>query len=268
VVELRARLSAAVGDRTAKALAEHLDLHTVGDLLRHYPRRYVERGALTPFGELVVGEHATVFAEVVSSKAVTLPRRGAGKPLLKTDVTISDGSGGRLQLVIFNRRWAAKELRAGRRAYFSGKVDTFRGQKQLANPAYQLVDDDEGVVQEEFAGTLVPIYPAAAKVASAVVARAVAHTLTMVDLGPDPLPADVRARHGLLAMSDALRSVHRPTSREELAPARHRLTWDEAFVLQVVLAQRRAATRDLAGTPRPGRAGGLLEHFDAACRSR
>ena len=265
MVALGARLSAAVGAPTAKALAEHLGLHTVGDLLRHYPRRYVERGALTPFRELVLGEHATVFAEVMTTKAVTLKPRGAGtKPLLKTDVTISDGSGGRLALVIFNRRWAAKELRPGRRAYFSGKVDQFRGTTQLANPQYQLVDDDEGVLQEEFAGTLVPIYPAAAKVPSAAVARAVAHALTMVDLGPDPLPEDVRVRHGLVPLAEALRCVHRPTSREELAPARHRLTWDEAFVLQVVLAQRRAATRALAGTPRAGRAGGLLEAFDAA----
>ncbi len=62
MVALSARLSAAVGDRTAKALATHLGLHTVGDLLRHYPRRYVERGALTPFDELVLDEFATVFA--------------------------------------------------------------------------------------------------------------------------------------------------------------------------------------------------------------
>ena len=67
MVALSARLSAAVGDRTATALATHLSLHTVGDLLRHYPRRYTERGALTPFRELVVGEHATVFAEVQAS---------------------------------------------------------------------------------------------------------------------------------------------------------------------------------------------------------
>jgi len=257
-------LSAAVGDKTAKALGEHLGLHTVGDLLRHYPRRYVERGALTPFRELVLGEHATVFAEVVSTRTQTLQSRGASrKPLQKTDITISDGHG-QLTLAIFNRPWAARELRPGRRAYFAGKVDQFRGRIQLANPEYQLVDDDEGVVQPEFAGTLVPLYPAAAKVPSSAVARAVSHALSMVDLGPDPLPGDVRARHSLLPLAEALLSIHHPVSREDVELARHRLTWDEALVLQVVLAQRRAATRDLAGTPRPGRSGGLLAAFDAA----
>ncbi|MCW2716036.1 MAG: ATP-dependent helicase RecG, partial [Frankiales bacterium] len=68
MVALGARLSSVVGGATAKVLAEGLGLQTVGDLLRHYPRRYAERGALTPFSELVVGEHATVFAEVVETR--------------------------------------------------------------------------------------------------------------------------------------------------------------------------------------------------------
>ena len=76
MVALSARLSAAVGDRTAKPLATHLGLHTVGDLLRHYPRRYVERGALTPFDELVVDEFATVFAEVDACSGRTLSASG------------------------------------------------------------------------------------------------------------------------------------------------------------------------------------------------
>ena len=85
MVSLDAKLSAAVGGPTAKALATHLGLHTVGDLLRHYPRRYVERGALTPFLDLVEGEHATVVAEVVSTS-----KRLVRTNLWKTDVVIRD----------------------------------------------------------------------------------------------------------------------------------------------------------------------------------
>jgi ATP-dependent DNA helicase RecG len=264
VVAFSARLSAVVGDRTAKPLAEHLGLHTVGDLLRHYPRRYVERGALTPFLELVIGEHATVFAEVESTSGRTIPRRGDKRALYKTDVTIRDDRGKTMKLALFNRRWAERELRPGRRAYFSGKVEVFNGRVQLANPEYLLVDDDSGVLQEEFAGTLVPLYPAAAKVPSHTVARSVKLALDVADLTPDPLPDEMRARRRLVSLEQAMRDVHRPISRTDVERARARLTWDEAFVLQVVLAQRRAMTRALPGTPRPGRPGGLLEAFDAS----
>ena len=256
---LSARLSAAVGDKTAKPMAEHLGLHTVGDLLRHYPRRYTERGALTPFGELVVGEHATVFAEVVTCGGKQIRPK-----LHKTDVVIKDDSGGRMKLAIFNRRWAADQLKPGRTAFFSGKVEVFNRQTQLANPEYQLVDDDEGVVQDDFAGALVPIYPAAAKVTSMTIARSVTLALEMVDLGAEPLPPEVRERHGLVGLERALRGIHTPSGWPDVGAARKRLTWDEAFVLQVVLAQRRAQTAQLAGTPRSGRPGGLLEAFDAA----
>ena len=79
-------------------------------------------------------------------------------------MVLRDDRGQTMTIALFNRPWAGKDLRVGRRAYFSGKVERFNGRTQLANPEYQLVDDDEGVVAEEFAGTLVPIYPAAAKV--------------------------------------------------------------------------------------------------------
>ena len=264
MVAMGARLSAVVGDRSAKPLSAHLGLHTVGDLLRHYPRRYVERGALTPFDELVLDEFATVFAEVDACTGRSLPARGSRKALYKTDVTLKDAGGNRMKIALFNRRWAERELRPGRKAFFSGKVERFGGRIQLANPEYQLVDDEQGVVTEEFAGTMVPIYPAAAKASSLLVARAVRVALDVVDLGADPLPEDLRRRHGLVALEQALRDVHTPFRREDVARAKQRLTFEEAYVLQVVLAQRRAATRALPGVPRAGRDGGLLAAFDAS----
>ena len=258
MVALGARLSTAVGG-TAKVLEEALGLRTVGDLLRHYPRRYVERGALTPFSELVVGEHATVFAEIDK-----VAGRQIRPKLHKSDVSIVDGEGGRMTMAIFNRRWAVeKDLKPGRKAYFSGKVERFNNRIQLANPEYQLVDDDAGNVAEEFAGGLVPIYPAAAKAGSPMIARSVRMALDMADLAADPLPDELRARHGLVGMDHALRGIHAPGGWPDVGAARKRLTWDEAFVLQVVLAQRRAAAQALAGTPRAGRADGLLAAFDA-----
>jgi ATP-dependent DNA helicase RecG len=259
VVALAARLSAAVGGQAASLLAEGLDLHTVGDLLRHYPRRYQERGELTPFSELVVGEHATVFAEVDKVEG-----RQIRAKLHKTDIRIRDRDGATLSLVVFNRKWVAKDLKVGRRAFFSGKVETFRNRLQLSNPEYQLVENDAGEVAEEFAGTLVPIYPASAKVNSVRVQRSVRMALEMADLGADPLPPELRLAHSLDGLADALRRIHQPNGWDDVARARKRLKWDEAFVLQVTLAQRRHASRQVPATPRAPRPGGLLDAFDAA----
>jgi ATP-dependent DNA helicase RecG len=259
VARLDTRLVALLGDKTAKPLATALELHTVGDLLRHYPRRYQERGQLTGFAELQVGEHATVFAEVTKVVARQLRPK-----LHKTDVTVRDDDGRMMTMAIFNRQWAQKDLRAGRRAFFAGKVELFNKKVQLANPEYQLVDDEEGVVDADFAGQLVPIYPASAKVSTFVIAKCVRLALDAVELGEEPLPTPLRERLGLIGLRDALEGVHRPPDRAVLGAALKRLTWDEAFTLQVTLAQRRAAARLTPGVPRVPRPDGLLAAFDAA----
>jgi ATP-dependent DNA helicase RecG len=242
----------AVGGKSAKAVEEHLGLRTVGELLRHYPRRYAERGSLMPFGELVVGEHATVLAEVTGVSGRQLRPK-----LHKTDIIIRDDSGATMKLAVFNRPWIAKTLAPGRRALFSGKVEVFNRSVQLANPEFVVVDDDEGEAVAEFAGALIPIYPATAKLDSVAIARIVRHALDVVDLDQDPLPAALRLRRALPSLEEALRLVHRPESRADVARATARLKWDEAFVLQVVLAMRRAALVALPGVPRAGRSGGL-----------
>ncbi|GAC1442703.1 MAG: ATP-dependent DNA helicase RecG [Mycobacteriales bacterium] len=259
MVGLDARLVSLIGDKTAKPLEATLELRTAGDLLRHYPRRYAERGRLTGFGELAVGEYATVFAEVTKCTGRKLRPK-----LFKTDVTVKDDDGRTMTMAIFNRPWVEDHLRAGRRAFFAGKVEMFNRRVQLANPEYQLVDDDQGVIGADFAGALIPIYPATAKASSLTIARSVRHVLEMVDVGQDPLPAQVRVSRGLLGLEEALRKVHSPEGWPDVTRARDRLTWDEAFVLQVTLAQRRLAARAEPGVPRVASEAGLLAAFDAS----
>ncbi len=258
-MDLSTPLKRVLGAPKAAPLAATLDLHTVGDLLRHYPRRYAERGRLTGFDELVIGEHATVFAEV---QVVNF--RQIREKLNKTDVTVTDGAGRRMTMAIFNRHQARRELRSGRRAFFAGKVELFNQTVQLANPQYQLVDDDDGKVAAEFAGGLVPIYPASAKISTLQISRCVGVALDGVDVGADPLPPELLEAHGLVGLMSALRGIHAPDGWAEVARAKKRLTWDEAFVLQVTLAQRRALLRATPGTARRPRPGGLLTRFDAS----
>lgn len=156
-----------VGDKTAKALATHLDLHTAGDLVYHFPRRYDERGEHTDIRSLDVGEQVTVLAQV--QRTAVRPMRQRRGNLL--EVTVGDGSGGVLTLTFFgNQAWRERELRPGRWGLFAGKVTEFRGKRQLNGPEYVLLGeggDGEAAVSdeiEEFAGALIPVYPAAAAV--------------------------------------------------------------------------------------------------------
>ncbi|GAB3848196.1 ATP-dependent DNA helicase RecG [Micromonospora andamanensis] len=186
------------------------------------------------------------------------------------EVTVGDGSGGSLTLTFFgNQAWRERELRPGRWGLFAGKVTEFRGRRQLNGPEYVLLGeqtDTEAAASEqieEFAGALIPVYPAAAAVPTWVIARCVRVVLDTVAPPEDPLPATVRASRNLVGLGTALREIHRPSSREELYRARRRLKWDEAFAVQVTLVRRKRDAAASPARPRPGRAGGLLDAFDA-----
>ncbi|WP_434743191.1 ATP-dependent DNA helicase RecG [Micromonospora sp. SH-82] len=259
-------LSKLVGAKTAKALAGHLDLHTAGDLIYHFPRRYDERGEHTDIRSLDVGEQVTVLAQV--HRTAVRPMRQRRGNLL--EVTVGDDSGGTLTLTFFgNQAWRERELRPGRWGMFAGKVTEFRGRRQLNGPEYVLLGDstdgeaaaDEEV--EEFAGALIPVYPAAAAVPTWVIARCVRVVLDTFTPPDDPLPTAVRVGRNLVGIGAALREIHRPSSKEELYRARRRLKWDEAFAVQVTLVQRKRRAADRPAQARPRRTGGLLDAFDA-----
>lgn len=254
-------LSRVVGAKTATALERGLGLTTVGDLLRHYPRRYTERGELTNLGELVEGEQVTVMAEVIS--VTVRPMRQRRGSIL--EAVISDGQAS-MTLTFFNQKWRERELRPGRRGLFAGQVSRHRGSLQLAHPDFRLLPDgmtdDESTVLD-FAGALLPIYPASKGITSWQVAAAIDVVLPFAADVPDPLPAGVRKEHGFLDLGSALTAIHRPTTRADIDAAVHRLRFEEAFVLQVVLAQRRAATRALSATRRIPDTSPLVEAFDA-----
>ncbi|PWS45654.1 ATP-dependent DNA helicase RecG [Streptomyces sp. FT05W] len=255
-----------LGGATAKVMAEHLDLHTVGDLLHHYPRRYEERGRLTALTELPLDEHVTVVAQVADAR-IMMFNNGRGKRL---EVTLTDGSG-RLQLVFFGHgvHKPHKELLPGRRAMFAGKVSVFNRKMQLAHPTYQLLDardDDAGDVTEAvdaFAGQLLPIYPACKQLDSWRIAKAVDTVLPSAQEAVDPLPPALREGRGFVPLPEALLRIHRPQTKADIAAARDRLRWDEAFVLQVALARRRYADTQLPAKARRSVTGGLLDAFDA-----
>ncbi|MFE0249930.1 ATP-dependent DNA helicase RecG [Streptomyces sp. NPDC059010] len=267
VPALEEPLKKVLGPPTAKVMAEHLGLHTVGDLLHHYPRRYEERGQLTHLADLPMDEHVTVVAMVADARLHTFASakapRGKGQRL---EVTITDGSG-RVQLVFFGNgvHKPHKELLPGTRAMFAGKVSVFNRRLQLAHPAYELLrgaDDEAAESVESWAGALIPIYPATAKLESWKIGKAIQTVLPSAQEAVDPLPDSLREGRGLVPLPEALLKIHRPHTKADIEDARSRLKWDEAFVLQVALARRRFADAQLPAVARRPAPDGLLSAFD------
>jgi ATP-dependent DNA helicase RecG len=276
VTTLRDPLAPVLGKKASDTFEKVFGLRTVGDLLRHYPRRYYTRGELTPLDSLSEGDHVTVLARVAMASVIggnapgqrpnAPPGRGHFKQRL--EVIVTDGTG-KLQLTFFaGVGFHAKQLKQGTLALFAGTVSSFRGRRQLVHPEYELLPvsaNDERVtaeLAEEFATELIPVYPASAKLTSWAISRHIDTVLETLDAGEDPLPELVRAKHDLWPRELAIRAIHRPTDREDLRHARKRLKWDEAFTMQAALAQRRHAAAAMPAVPRPPVEDGIAAAFD------
>ena len=236
----------------AKKFADARGIHTVGDLLAFWPRRYRTResdlGSVTP-GELLVG-----VAEVKS--ASTRPMRQRKGTML--NVVITDGRHD-IDITFFKAWGHERALVPGARGIFAGTVGTYNGRLQLTHPGYTMLDDFDAGERK----ALIPIYRSVGSLHTWTVTESVRRVLDVLDEVPDALPADVRAARRLVSRTEALRGIHTPDSMAEVEEARRRLRYEEAFVLQVTLAQRRRTASGQVTTPRPARAGGILEAFDA-----
>ncbi|WP_377641496.1 ATP-dependent DNA helicase RecG [Oryzobacter terrae] len=236
----------------AKKFATARDIHTVGDLLAFWPRRYRTResdlGSVTP-GEFLVGVAEVKAASTRSMKA----RKGT-----MLNVVITDGTHD-LDITFFKAWGHEKALVPGARGIFAGTVGTYNGRLQLTHPGYTMLDDFDAGERK----ALIPIYRSVGSLHTWTVTESVRRVLDVLDDVPDALPAPVRERRRLVSRTEALRGIHTPDSFAEVEEARRRLRYEEAFVLQVTLAQRRRVAEGQVTTPRPGRPGGVLEAFDA-----
>ncbi len=260
--ELELGLDRRIGKRSAAVIEKHLGITSVGGLLNYFPRRYLNRGELTPISEVPLDEEVTLIARVVSSSTRSMRAR---KGTL-TDVVITDDAG-TLKVSFFNAYRAKAELLPGRRALFSGKVTRYGGSLGLTNPQYQLLDEDPdipGMDPEKLAAMPIPVYPATAKLTSWSIQKVVDTLLGTAELDglDDPLPADIAAREKFLPVADAYRLIHAPETPADWQRARDRFRYQEALVLQSALARRRAQWAAEEATARRPVPGGLLAAFD------
>jgi ATP-dependent DNA helicase RecG len=267
------RLAAVAGNKAAK-IEKAFGFRTVGDLLRHYPRRYVDKGQLSDPEGFALDEHVTLIARVLSSKQIPYQDRRRGGMAYRLEV-ILETTADELTLTFFDKKkhladWRAKTITAGTTGLFSGKLGRFRNRWQLTNPQTKIFSnekmesgDDQAHAAWDSLPSLLTIYPATATVQTWQIEDAVNFALDLLDEVPDPIPPAIRLQHGLVSARQALEWIHHPDSWQEKGAAEKRLRFEEAFVTQTVLARRRAALAALDAQPRTGTTGGLLDRFDA-----
>ena len=206
-----------------------LGLETIRDLLYHFPRRYDDFTSMHPIHELMYGSTETIVATVERVKS----RRSArGMSIVTARVRDDTGT---IEAVWFNQPYLAKSLRVGRRVVLSGQVGQYRGRLTMESPEWEPYDDE--LIHT---GRLVPVYPLSGKLRARGMRRLIKYTVDMwTGRIPDPVPSEVRQRADLWDLGRALRQIHFPEDQESLALARRRLAFDEFFLIQLGVLQRK-----------------------------
>ncbi len=249
-----------IGDKTAKALAKNLGIKTAADLLQHYPRRYSSRGELTPISEIPVGETVTLVADVVE----VYERRMKGKSGVILEVKLTDGHGF-VTATFFNQAWRAQKLRPGVRGLWAGKIGSYQNKLQLAHPDYELFGDEiEDEVAKAWAELPIPIYPASSTCSTWMIQRAMRVVLDVIPTIEDEVPEELRKKHDLLELHNAIVKIHQPTNMGDWMAARDTLRYHEAFILQSTLVKRRIENKHQTSTSRVSVEKGYLSQFDEA----
>ena len=248
-----------IGDKTAKALAKNLGIKTAADLLQHYPRRYSSRGELTPISEIPVGETVTLVADVVE----VYERRMKGKSGVILEVKLTDGHGF-VTATFFNQAWRAQKLRPGVRGLWAGKIGSYQNKLQLSHPDYELFGDEiEDEVAKAWAELPIPIYPASSTCSTWMIQRAMRVVLDVIPIIEDEVPENLRKKHDLLELHDAIVKIHQPANMGDWMAARDTLRYHEAFILQSTLVKRRIENKHQKSTSRVSVENGYLSQFDA-----
>ena len=218
-----------IGEKTAQDFSR-LGIHTVGDLLRHYPSRYDSYGTVIPIEAAESGKIAAIKVTLTSAPQM----KRAGRLSILT-VTGSDGAG-RVQLTWFHMPYLRNTFRKGDCKVFRGRL--MRGRFGITMEQPQFFTPE---VYEQMGESLQPVYTTTGGVTGKLIAKAVAQALDEVDLHKEYLPPKLREQQGLAEWNYAIRTIHFPKNEEELLFARKRLVFDEFLLF--ILAIRRLKER-------------------------
>lgn len=230
-----------VGPKTAKILTK-LGLETLEDLLWHLPRRYDDYSRLKPINRLWYGEDVTIIGTVEEIQ-VRLVRNGRMKLV---EGVVGDGTGS-IRVTWFNQPWIAGKLKPGRGVVLSGKVDQYLGHLSMSSPEWEPLERIQ-----LHTNRIVPVYPLTAGVTGKWLRRVINSVVTRyASFIPDSIPAYVIAAVNLVPLGKALQQIHFPDNWETLEQARHRLAFDEMFLLQLGVLGQKKEWQELETKPLP-----------------
>ncbi|HSN44114.1 MAG TPA: ATP-dependent DNA helicase RecG, partial [Propionibacteriaceae bacterium] len=249
---------------------EALKVYTVGDLMRHVPRRYLGGTEYSDLSTVKVGEQVALVCRVESLQVKS------GNPRGRLEMMLTDGHG-RVKATFFGKdsllKWWAMQLSKSDRGIFVGKIGTFNRELQRAHPAFVMLDEDGRIVggsdqARKMAGQvsrsgLVGLYPSTSKLVTWTISEAAQLGLTHVRGITDPLPAWVRDEVELIGLDEAFNNVHFPDTIPQAEAGLERLRFDEALTMQLAMAYRRQANRGDPAAACHAVPDGLLDAFDA-----
>ncbi len=210
-----------VGEKRAE-LYKKIGINTVGDLLFHFPRRYIDYSQPVPIDTAPLGEHAVVKAMVIKKNGAARIRQG----LVLYKIFAEDESGGRFTIVFYNNRFASDALHEGEEYYFSGKVSGNLTRREMNSPT---------VIKASEKDLLRPVYPLTEGLTTAMVTANISEILNRAedDVFTDTLPDRIRLEYSLSTLEYALRNIHFPKDEYSADTAKKRLAFDELLSLQL-----------------------------------
>lgn len=228
-----------IGDKTA-ALYHRLDIFTIDDLLRHYPRDYEEWRDIVKIGELRANQVHAVRAMVISAPQTVHIR----KNMTITTLRVKDDSGA-CDITYFNMPYIKNNIQTGKQYIFRGRV-------MLKNNR-MTIDQPKIVSPHEFArnvNRLSPIYSTTKGLTIAAITKAVHAAIDALDFAGDYLPESMRMEYGLPDLKTAQSGIHFPADRETMLACRKRIVFEEfLFFIVSVMILRDMATQEINDAP-------------------
>ncbi len=227
-----------VGEMRARALEHELGIRTLGDLLQHYPFRYIDRTRVYRIADIT---DAAGLAYVQFRARVTGVSY-AGEGRRRRFYAYAQDDTGQAELVWFQGiKWIEKKIEVGREYLFFGRPSFYRNTLQLAHPELETIE--QALTRKAESG-MQGIYPSTEKLNSLLGAKGMYQIVCnawRIAAGriPDPLPDAMRAQYGLIPLHDAYYNIHFPQSAEGLRQAQYRLKFDELLGVQLNIQQHR-----------------------------